>query len=173
MVWIVVPFEVAVGASDAACELPAHGWVTAAHAREIITRPGSVWRTLPVDVRSGQALSRPTRGYRPSADMVEHVEAVDGTCRAPGCEVPAIRCDLDHEVPWPTGPTTVDNLHAKHRFHHNLKTARTWSSVSTGDRGLEWTTLTGRTYATHPKDWRAGVGQPVANFTAADEPPPF
>ncbi|WP_235506886.1 PT domain-containing protein, partial [Terrabacter sp. Root181] len=47
LAWIVVPFEVATGESDTACELPGHGWVTAAHAREIITRPGSVWRTLP------------------------------------------------------------------------------------------------------------------------------
>jgi hypothetical protein len=174
LVWIVVPFDVAIGASHAACELPGHGWVTAAHAREIITRPGSVWRTLPVDVRSGRALSRPTSGYRPTAEMVEYVEAVDGTCRAPGCEVPAVRCDLDHEIPWPAGPTTVDNLHAKHRFHHNLKTDGAWSSVPTGERGLEWTTLAGRTYATQPKDWRAGVDQPPrAIGTAADEPPPF
>lgn len=67
----------------------------------------------------------------------------------------------------------MDNLHAKHRFHHNLKTDGTWSSVPAGDRGLEWTTLTGRTYATQPKDWRAGVDQPRAMGTAADEPPPF
>lgn len=45
--WLVVPFEVAVGASDAACELPGHGWVTARHAREIMTRAGSVWRRCP------------------------------------------------------------------------------------------------------------------------------
>ena len=176
-VWIVVPFEVATGTSDAACELPGHGWVTAAHAREIITRPGSAWRTLPVDVASGQALSRPSRGYRPTAEMVEHVEAVDGTCRAPGCEVPAIRCDLDHEVPWPAGPTTADNLHAKHRFHHNLKTDRIWTSRPIGDRDLAWTTLTGRTYVTSPKDWRVGgVGQPAddpAPRRPPDDPPPF
>ncbi len=62
LVWLVMPFEVAAGTSEAACELPGHGWVTAAHAREIMTRPGSVWRTLPVDLRTGEALSRPTSG---------------------------------------------------------------------------------------------------------------
>ena len=101
MVWLVVPFEVATGASDTACELPGHGWVTAAHAREVMTRPGSVWATLPVDVRTGQAITRPTRAYRPTTAMVEHVRAVDGVCRGPGCEVLATRCDLDHETPWP------------------------------------------------------------------------
>ena len=47
--WIVVPFEVATGRSDAPCELPGHGWVTAEHARALITTPDSVWRWLGVD----------------------------------------------------------------------------------------------------------------------------
>jgi hypothetical protein len=160
LVWLIVPFEVATGTSGAACELPGHGWVTAAHAREIMTRPGSVWRTLPVDLRTGEALSRPTKAYRPSAAMVEHVQAVDGRCRGPGCEVVATRCDLDHETPWPRDETSVGNLHAKHRMHHNLKTDGVWVSAPVADGGLDWTTLTGRTYVTHPKDWRAGVDPP-------------
>ena len=31
-------------------------------------------------------------------------------CRAPGCTVPASRCDLDHDIPWPQGATDVSNL---------------------------------------------------------------
>ena len=178
LVWLVMPFEVAAGTSQAACELPGHGWVTAAHAREIMTRPGSVWRTLPVDLRTGEALSRPTTAYRPSAAMVEHVQAVDGRCRGPGCEVIATRCDLDHETPWPKGATSIDNLHAKHRMHHNLKTDGVWTSVPVADGGLEWTTLTGRTYVTRPKDWREGVDPPdrgvAPGRTLTDEAlPPF
>ena len=168
MVWLIVPFEVATGSSDAACELPGHGWVTAAHAREIMTRPGSAWRSLPVDLRTGEALSRPTRAYRPTAAMVEHVQSVDGRCRGPGCEVIATRCDLDHETPWPAGSTTVDNLYSKHRPHHNLKTDGVWTSAPVADGGLEWTTLTGRTYVTHPKDWRETLAPP-----RTDEAPPF
>lgn len=168
LVWLVMPFEVAAGTSDAACELPGHGWVTATHAREIMTRPGSVWRTLPVDLLTGAALSRPTRAYRPTAAMVEHVRAVDGRCRGPGCEVVAARCDLDHETPWPAGPTSVDNLHSKHRLHHNLKTDGIWTSAPVADGRLEWTTLTGRTYVTGPKDWREGVDPPDREST-----PPF
>ncbi|WP_231372212.1 HNH endonuclease signature motif containing protein [Terracoccus sp. 273MFTsu3.1] len=160
LAWIVVPFEVATGQTDTACELPGHGWVTAGHAREIITRPGSLWATLPVDIRTGRAISRPTRSYRPTPAMVEHVQAVDGICRGPGCHVPATRCDLDHETPWPTGPTSIDNLHAKHRLHHNLKTDGTWTCAPSPDDGLTWTTLTGRTYTTHPKNWRDGIDPP-------------
>jgi hypothetical protein len=178
LVWLIVPFEVATGTSGAACELPGHGWVTAAHAREIMTRPGSAWRTLPVDLRTGEALARPTKAYRPSAALVEHVQAVDGRCRGPGCEVVASRCDLDHETPWPEGGTTADNLYSKHRPHHNLKTDGVWTSAPVADRGLEWTTLTGRTYVTYPKDWREGVdppdlGAPPAPAPTDGEPPPF
>ena len=173
LAWIVVPFEVATGEADTACELPGHGWVTATHAREIITRPGSVWATLPVDLPTGRALSRPTRSYRPTRAMVEHVQAVDGVCRGPDCQVPATRCDLDHETPWPTGPTSVGNLHAKHRLHHNLKTDGIWTSTPTPDAGLTWTTLTGRSYTTHPKNWRDGADPPAGRGgpTTSSDPP--
>ncbi|MEW1952455.1 HNH endonuclease [Terrabacter sp. NPDC080008] len=172
LVWLIVPFEVATGASDAACELPGHGWITAAHAREIMTRPGSAWRMLPVDADTGQALSRPTKAYRPTRAMVEHVQAVDGVCRGPGCEVLASRCDLDHETPWPAGETAVGNLFTKHRMHHNLKTNGTWKSRPVDDDGLEWTTLGGRTYVTRPKDWREGLAPPLEPATPRQEAPP-
>ncbi|MGW5242265.1 hypothetical protein ACWEOW_25345, partial [Monashia sp. NPDC004114] len=38
-VWIVVPFSTAAGLDNQPCELPGHGWVSAAHARQIITTP--------------------------------------------------------------------------------------------------------------------------------------
>ncbi|WP_323099323.1 HNH endonuclease signature motif containing protein [Intrasporangium sp. YIM S08009] len=174
-----VPFEVATGDSDTACEVPGHGWVTAAHARDVMTRPGSVWATLPVDLATGHAISRPSKSYGPSQAMVEHVQAVDGLCRGPDCQVPAARCDLDHETPWPRGETAVDNLFSKHRRHHNLKTDGLWTSRPSSDRAdndggtdraLEWTTLTGRTYTTHPKDWRDGLDPPDLPASAGARP---
>lgn len=45
----------------------------------------------------------------------------DGTCRAEGCTVPAERCDLDHQIPWPEGPTAASNLRALCRRHHRMK----------------------------------------------------
>ena len=134
--WIVVPFEVATGASDAACELPGHGWVTAEHARAIITAPGSVWRWLAVDRPTGRALQLGTDRYRPTPAMIEQVRALDGHCRGPGCQVPARRCDLDHHVPYPHGPTTVANLGPLHRRHHNLKTAGLWTCTPDTDATL-------------------------------------
>ena len=127
---VVVPFEVATGLSDAACELPGHGWVTAAHARRIMTADGSVWQRLAVDVDTGRTLELSTDRYRPTRAMVEHVRAVDGVCRAPGCEVPAHQCDLDHLVPWPAGPTSFTNAQSLSRGCHQRKTAGLWSAVA-------------------------------------------
>ncbi|GAA3170608.1 hypothetical protein GCM10010467_00490 [Actinocorallia glomerata] len=45
----------------------------------------------------------------------------DGTCQAPGCTIPAQRCDLDHRLPYPTGPTSGPNLQALCRRHHRIK----------------------------------------------------
>ncbi|WP_323096051.1 HNH endonuclease signature motif containing protein [Intrasporangium sp. YIM S08009] len=185
VVRIVVPFEVATGTSDAACELPGHGWVTATHARAIMTAPGSIWQRLAVDVDTGTALQLSTDRYTPTRAMVEHVRAVDGICRAPGCQVPADRCDLDHITPWPAGPTRVANLQALSRGCHHPKTAGAWTArrdthhpgnhepddpgdpgdpgrSGGGDAGdpVRWTTLAGRDYVTYPKNWREGLTDP-------------
>ncbi|HET8987279.1 MAG TPA: HNH endonuclease signature motif containing protein [Humibacillus sp.] len=153
---VVVPFETALGLSDLPCELPGHGFISAQQAREIITAPGSIWQTLLADPTTGRALALSPRGYRPTREMIEHVRAVDGTCRGPGCTVPARRCDLDHDVPWPHGPTHVDNLTAKDRQHHRVKTAGWWHASRDDGAIVTWHTAAGRTYATHPKDWLEG-----------------
>jgi hypothetical protein len=184
-VWIIVPFEVATGTSDAACELPGHGWVTAAHAREIITAPGSQWRWLGVDHLTGHALDLSTDRYKPTPAMVEYIRARDGYCRAPNCTTPAHRCDLDHVIPYPTGPTSVTNLAAVHRAHHNHKTRRHWTSRLDDVGAVTWTTLAGRDYTTWPRDWREALTDldlpldlprekaPPAPVRPDSGPPPF
>lgn len=49
-------------------------------------------------------------GYRPSRSLADFVRARDLTCRAPGCDRPATRCDIDHTIPWPSGPTHPSKL---------------------------------------------------------------
>jgi hypothetical protein len=41
----------------------------------------------------------PEPGYRPSTSLAEFVRCRDLTCRWPGCDHPADRCDLDHTMP--------------------------------------------------------------------------
>jgi hypothetical protein len=116
--------------------------------------PDSTWRRLLVDSETGAALRLETRAYRPTAEMRAHVEAVDGTCRGPGCTVPAAHCDLDHDVPWPHGPTAATNLTAKHRLHHNVRTHGHWQAErDPDDHTVHWRTAAGRRYTSRPHDW--------------------
>ncbi len=155
-VWIVVPFE-------------------AAHARQIITAPGSLWQHLPVEVDTGQVIGLASSGYSPGPRLAAHVRARDGVCRGPGCTVIAHRCDLDHELPWPAGATEPGNLYAKSRRCHNTKTAGLWTSTPRPDGALAWTTLAGRDYVTYPKNWRESLhDEPATPETSTeDQPPPF
>ena len=67
------------------------------------------------------------RGYVPSGKLTAFVRARDLTCRAPGCDRPAIDCDLDHTIPYADGgPTHASNLKCLCRFHHLLKTFWGW-----------------------------------------------
>jgi uncharacterized protein DUF222 len=45
------------------------------------------------------------RGYRPAQSLVDQVVAFHQVCRHPGCARRAQRCDLDHNVSYPAGPT--------------------------------------------------------------------
>ena len=49
------------------------------------------------------------------------VRTRDQHCRFPGCAVRARYCDLDHVVPWPSGPTAPRNLICLCRRHHRVK----------------------------------------------------
>ncbi|EUA12212.1 hypothetical protein I546_2532 [Mycobacterium kansasii 732] len=42
----------------------------------------------------------PESGYRPSTQHADFVRCRDLTCRGPGCDQPAIACDLDHTVAY-------------------------------------------------------------------------
>lgn len=104
-------------------------------------------------------------GYRPTEAQRARVEGVDGTCRFPGCDAPAHRCDVDHVRPYdhddPSrgGPTDTANLHLLCRRHHNLKTARLWD-VSRRPGGEEmWTSVDGESLSTLPSGPLAGRGR--------------
>ncbi|GAB2682111.1 HNH endonuclease signature motif containing protein [Thalassiella azotivora] len=94
----------------------------------------------------------PTTSYVPTAALVRHVVARDRTCRFPGCPRRAERCDLDHTVPYPSGPTSAGNLGALCRRHHRLKQSPAWTVSQPAPGTFVWTTPTGRTWTVRPPD---------------------
>ncbi|MDJ0392212.1 DUF222 domain-containing protein [Rhodococcus sp. G-MC3] len=72
--------------------------------------------------------------YAPGATLAALVRAEHPVCLHPRCSVPSARCDLDHIVefdhddPAAGGWTIRTNLGPFCRLHHNLKTAKAWST---------------------------------------------
>ncbi len=94
---------------------PETGWTRAA----LIAATRRALRTQPDPRHHSDA-------YAPTVEIDQTVRARDPVCTFPGCAVPAARCDLDHQVPHPTGPTTVANLSPRSRRCHRWKTAGLW-----------------------------------------------
>ena len=88
-------------------------------------------------------------GYRPSTALARFVRTRDTTCCFPGCDRPAVYCDLDHTIPYTAGGLThPGNLKCLCRKHHLLKTFWVgrggWSDEQLPDGTIVWTTPTGR-----------------------------
>lgn len=90
-------------------------------------------------------------GYRPSTVLDRWIRLRDLTCRHPGCDQPAVHADIDHTVPWPTGPTHPSNTSCRCRKHHLVKTFWPgWSDRQEPDGQVHITTPSGQTYTTKP-----------------------
>ena len=89
--------------------------------------------------------------YRPSQHMKRLLAARDLHCRAPGCRVPASRCDIDHTIDAAHGgPTSTANLAHLCRGHHTLKHHSDWTVSQQGNGEMRWTSPTGREYLDRP-----------------------
>jgi hypothetical protein len=90
------------------------------------------------------------------------VRAEAPTCSFYDCPRRARSCDLDHDTPWPRGPTSVTNLDPKCRRHHNAKTfgvvqTNLTAGPGTGPRTVHWTLPCGVQVTTSPESL-PGVG---------------
>jgi hypothetical protein len=97
----------------------------------------------------------PEPRYRPSAALADFIRCRDLTCRFPGCDCPAVLCDIDHTIPdLLGGPTHASNLKLLCRTHHLLKTfyagRHGWRDEQRADGTVVWTSPTGHTYTTKP-----------------------
>ncbi len=93
----------------------------------------------------------PEPGYVPSRALQDFVRWRDLTCRWPGCDRPAVECDLDHTIPYADGgPTHASNIKCYCRTHHLVKTFWGWRDQQLPDGTVILTSPAGQTYVTTP-----------------------
>jgi hypothetical protein len=110
-----------------------------------------VWYRLIVDRLTRDVLAAEHVGRFAPDTLKTAIGFRDGVCQAPGCLVPADRCDFDHRRPWPDGSTSGENIWPLCRRHHNLK----------GHRILRWVLPSG-----HIVD-----AEPAQRLSPASSPP--
>lgn len=126
--------------------LDGYGVISDEHVRDLAARedatltPVTPKRTKPIpgdpDPEAGTTVvypgAQPSDPYRPTSACADFVRVRDGYCTEPGCERSAFECDLDHVTeydhtsPAQGGATSSDNLNAKCRAGHLLKTHGDW-----------------------------------------------
>jgi hypothetical protein len=104
-----------------------------------------------------------TESYEPTVAITDHVRAVHPRCTSYDCARLASRCDLDHDVSWPRGPTSATNLCPRCRRHHELKTRGLVRTRLHPDGAVTTTTLLGTTVTTEVERLPGyGVGEAYA-----------
>ncbi|MBW3551758.1 MAG: HNH endonuclease [Proteobacteria bacterium] len=74
--------------------------------------------------------------------------------QAPGSTTPVRRCDLDHIIPWPDGPTDATNLQPVGRTAHNAKTNKHAVVARTRHGTTAWTDRHTALTVRRPPAWR-------------------
>lgn len=129
-----------------------HGSLLPEHIATWLADPDTRIRVIPVDPVTGVVDGPASKAYRPGTPLARRIRARDGTCRFPGCRAPASRCDLDHVVPHPGGPTGAGNLIALCRAHHGFKHHAGWTiSLDATTSCCTWTAPDGRSHRTWPQ----------------------
>ncbi|KAA1376351.1 HNH endonuclease signature motif containing protein [Aeromicrobium fastidiosum] len=119
---VTIDADVLAGANPGFAESTDGTWgVPAAWIAAVIASGSTFWHRIVVDPVSDDVLAHEYVG-RFAPDVLNiALRFLYGTCQGPGCVVPAERCDIDHRVPWPHGPTRGDNLGPLCRRHHTYK----------------------------------------------------
>jgi Domain of unknown function (DUF222) len=159
------------GTSDKPGYLPGYGALPASMVTELAKQAKLRPVTVPKDL-----VAEPQ--YRPSAALTRFIRCRDLTCRWPGCDQPAVACDIDHTVPYPYGPTHPSNNKPYCRIHHLFKTFHAgpagWTEQQLADGTIVWISPRGRTYATQPLGawFFPQLSVPTEKLVLPNSPPP-
>ncbi len=147
---ITVPVLTLLGQSEEPGYLAGHGPLDAETARRLAGTASS-WTRILTHPETGAVLSVGRTSYTVPPDLRRWLVLRDETCRFPGCNRSAGRCDVDHTEDWIDGGDTAhDNLAHLCRAHHRLKHETDWMIVHEGDGTIRWISPLGRTYVTEP-----------------------
>ncbi len=87
--------------------------------------------------------------YIPPPRLAHLIRVRQRTCSFPGCRRAALRCDIDHTVPFGHGGITCEcNLAPLCRRHHRAKQAPRWLLEQTQPGLMTWNLPHGRAYQT-------------------------
>ena len=98
-VHVTVPVMTLLGVDDAPADLEGYGPIDPETARGLAAQAPSFTRILTHPI-SGTVLDVDRTTYRPPADLARWLRVRDETCRFPGCNRRAARCELDHTEDW-------------------------------------------------------------------------
>lgn len=119
---LTVPIETVMGTADLPGILNGTTVLPASLARSIASAAGSTWHRLLTDPAGG-AVELSTTSYQPTEAIWRRVVAERPRCYRPGCDRPAVECELDHRIPWPEGATSTTNLQPACKRDHKAKHA--------------------------------------------------
>ena len=154
-VHIAVTPDALLGMTDTPAEIPGVGTIPIDTVREMIGDAKMRW--LAVSADNGMLLDRNPTSWRIPAQVHAFADAAYVTSVGPHSTVPAARCDGEHVIPHPDGPTTEDNVVPMDRSWHVPKTHKPGMNVTRNPDGtLTWTTPLGQTVTVHPYDYRLG-----------------
>lgn len=107
------------------------------------------------------------REHEPSFELRATIWLRDLTCRYPGCNVPAHKCDMDHVINHAAGGwTTASNLQSLCRKHHNAKTDRRVRATMNTKGHVTWHRANGAFIGTTlPKGPLAGLEGLIGGIT--------
>ncbi len=95
-------------------------------------------------------------GYRIPDWMRDLIEVRDQDCGFPICRRPALRCDLDHTVPYDQGGLTCPcNISGGCRHDHRMKGSTAWCLEQPRPGTLVWTAPCGLSWTVTPQPYVA------------------
>ncbi|OUZ08630.1 hypothetical protein BHE97_13240 [Aeromicrobium sp. PE09-221] len=134
---VMVPASTLAGVDDQPGVSADREWtIPASLVRELAISANPFWYRLLVDDTGENILQTVYTGRYPPDHLRNAIRFRDGTCRYPGCQVRGSRCEIDHRIPVPDGPTAGDNTWCLCKKHHQRKTFRAALPTRDGEHWL-------------------------------------